>query len=623
MELWYNTYNYANFIEVIKLSKSDMNKLSSSDILMGVFLCIVIAIIPVVCRLNQVSVSADEYNIIRSGNVVNDIFSHGKAVLIIVMGVVMAAFMAFQIFSEDGFTIDFKSKPVILAGVYIILALLSALFSSYKSTSFNGISERYEGFWVWLCYMIFMVIAMAFSRNRKRLDIAVACIMLSGFLVGVVGFLQFLGFNIFTTDFGAKLIMGDLYNGKPLNIRFDAVFSTLYNPNCAGMYFGMMFSAIGVMAFFMPADKKIKWVMVALAIMLGICAVGTHSVGGILGIAVGIGFTLAAAVCYNVFKLRSKKAIVFTISGIIACILAVILLFATNSVIAQKIKIISDALKNSKTIQSSASYYEDFNVDGMKGEIITKGGVYSIDYAEQATQFMHNGTVLDPVEIKDMDTEGGKQYIFNEDGITWNMYLYNNYATIMAEDAGGTETYFMFGEVDGTLCILDKFGNAVDMSAPAESFGFEGIERLGSNRGYIWSRSIPLLKKHIILGSGPDSFVLEFPQNDVKSKLQFLGNPYVIVDKPHNIFLQTGINTGVLSLIVLMALYILFIVKTIKSVFAEENASVLTAIRLGIMAGVIAYLFAGLTTDSVVSVAPVFWSMLGIGFGAADAAEED
>ncbi len=605
------------------MSKTDMNKLSSSDILMGIFLCIVVAVIPVVCRLNQVGVSADEYNIIRSGNTVNDIFSHGKSVLIIVMGVVMAVFMAFQIFSGDGFTINFKSKPVILAGVYIILALLSALFSSYKSTSFNGISERYEGFWVWLCYMVFMVIAMAFSRNRNRLGIAVICLMISGFLVGIVGFLQLLGFNIFTTDIGAKVIMGSLYNGKPLNIRFDSVFSTLYNPNCAGMYFGMMFSAIGVMAFFMPAKKKIKWVMTALAIMLGACAVGTHSVGGILGIAAGIGFTSAVAVCYYVFKLRSKKALAFTIAGIIACIIVAVLLFVTNSVIAQKIRVISNALNNSEAIQVSASYYEDIDVDGMKGDIITKGGVYSIDYAEQATQFMHNGTVLEPVDIKDMETEGGKQYIFKEDGITWNMYLYKNYATVMAEDAGGTETYFMFGEVDGVLRILDKFGNAIDTSAPAESFGFEGVERLGSNRGYIWSRSIPLLKDHIILGSGPDSFALEFPQQDVKSKLKFLGNPYVIVDKPHNIYLQTGINTGVLSLIVLMALYILFIVKTIKAVFAENNASALTAIRLGLMAGVIAYLFAGLTTDSVVSVAPVFWSMLGMGFGAADTAEEE
>ncbi len=598
------------------MTKNDINKLSSSDILMGIFIAVVVAVIPLVCTLNQVAVRPDEIDKVRSGSAVNDIFSHGKSVLIIIMGIVMSTFMIFQILSEDGFTIDFKSKPVILAGIYIILALLSALFSHYKSVAFKGVSERYEGFWVWLCYMVFIVIAMAFSKNEKRLKLAVGGLMLSGILVGIIGFMQFMGFNIFSTDFFAKLVMGSKYNGSPMGIRFDSVFATLYNPNCAGMYFGMMFSAISIMAVFMPFRNKIKWVMAVLALMLGICAVGSHSVGGIMGICAGVGFTGIVALCYYVFKLRSKRAAVFSIAAVIAAAIAAAALFASDAVIVQKIRIITDALKNGKTLETSASFYEDMNVDGMRGEIITKSGVYSIDYAEQATQFMHNGVVLDPVEIKDMKTEGGKQYVFNEDGITWNMYLYNSYATVMADDNNGTETYFMFGESNGELCILDKFGEPIDITLPVESFGFKGVERLGSNRGYIWSRSIPLLKRNIILGSGPDCFIFEFPQNDVKSKLQFLGNPYVIVDKPHNMFLQMAVNTGVLSLASILVLLAYYIIKTVKTVFSGKGSAALTGVRLGLMAGVIAYLFAGLTTDSVVSVAPVFWTMLGIGLGA-------
>ncbi len=598
------------------MTKGDINKLSSSDKLMGIFLAIVVAVIPLVCTLNQVAISADEYNVVRSGNTVNDIFSHGKAALIIVMGVVMAVFMAFQILSEDGFTIDFKSKPVILAGIYIILALLSSLFSKYKTVSFKGVSERYEGFWVWLCYMVFMIIAMSFSKNRKRLKIAIGCLMLSGTLVGIIGFLQFFGYNIFTKEFFCKIIMGSKYNGAPLNVKFDSVFATLYNPNCAGMYFAMMFSAFAVIALLMPVSKAVKWIMSVLSIMLGICVLGTHSVGGLLGVFAGVGFAGIVAVFCYVIRDKKPKALIISLCVLCAGAAAVVLLVSSNAAVIQKAKIIADAVKNGEKLNESQSFYEDINVDGMKGEIYTKSGVYSIDYAEQATQFMHNGTVLDPVEIKDMKTEGGKQYIFNMDGITWNMYLYKNFATIEADDNNGTETYFMFGENDGKLSVLDKFGNPIDITSPVESYGFKGIERLGSNRGYIWSRSIPLLKRHIILGSGPDSFVLEFPQNDVRSKLQFLGNPYVIIDKPHNIYLQTGINTGILSLAVMLALFLYYIICTLRAVLKNSNDTVLTGVRLGLMAGIIAYLFAGLTTDSVVSVAPVFWTMLGIGFGA-------
>ena len=124
-----------------------------------------------------------------------------------------------------------------------------------------------------------------------------------------------------------------------------------------------------------------------------------------------------------------------------------------------------------------------------------------------------------------------------------------------------------------------------------------------------------MLKNNIFIGSGTDTFVFEFPQQDVRSKLNYLGNPYVIIDKPHNMFLQIGINTGVISLIVMLVLFILYIVQTVKRVFNDKEQS-LNAIRLGIMAGIVAYLAAAMTTDSVVSVAPVFWTLLGAGFGA-------
>ena len=237
------------------------------------------------------------------------------------------------------------------------------------------------------------------------------------------------------------------------------------------------------------------------------------------------------------------------------------------------------------------------------------------DYAEAGTQLMHNGNVLTPVSIEPMESQkDGKTYTFNESGMTWKMMIYGNNATLIGVDPEGTETYFMFSEVDGKLSMVDRFGTPVDLNVPVESFGFKGVERLGSNRGYIYSRSIPLLKKNIILGAGADNFVLEFPQQDIKSKLEFLGDPYVIIDKPHNMFLQTGINDGCIALLVMIALFVLYVAQTIKRIFTDNN-KYLQAVRYGLMAGCIAYMITGLTTDSVVSVAPVFWIMLGAGFG--------
>ena len=180
----------------------------------------------------------------------------------------------------------------------------------------------------------------------------------------------------------------------------------------------------------------------------------------------------------------------------------------------------------------------------------------------------------------------GKTYTFNESGMTWKMMIYGNNATLVGVDPQGTETYFMFSEVDGKLSMVDRFGTPVDLNVPVESFGFKGVER----------------------------FVLEFPQQDIKSKLEFLGDPYVIIDKPHNMFLQMGINDGCIALLVMIALFVLYVAQTIKRIFTDNN-KYLQAVRYGLMAGCIAYMITGLTTDSVVSVAPVFWIMLGAGFG--------
>jgi len=70
---------------------------------------------------------------------------------------------------------------------------------------------------------------------------------------------------------------------------------------------------------------------------------------------------------------------------------------------------------------------------------------------------------------------------------------------------------------------------------------------LGSARGYIWSRTIPLLKEDMIIGSGPDTFALEFPQHEYDMKYQLYYTDRIIVDKSHNLFMQMFVEMGGVS----------------------------------------------------------------------------
>ena len=119
------------------------------------------------------------------------------------------------------------------------------------------------------------------------------------------------------------------------------------------------------------------------------------------------------------------------------------------------------------------------------------------------------------------------------------------------------------------ITLVDYKGYEVQFD-PVEKWGFEGKEKIGSSRGYIWSRSIPLLKNTKILGHGPDTFAIYFPQNDVSGKYYAYGEMWHNVDKPHSLYLQVGINTGIISLIAILVLFIMYFISSIRVYISNE-----------------------------------------------------
>lgn len=155
--------------------------------------------------------------------------------------------------------------------------------------------------------------------------------------------------------------------------------------------------------------------------------------------------------------------------------------------------------------------------------------------------------------------------------------------------------------------------NYIDLQTP-KTFGFKGKEKLGSSRGYIWSRSLPLIKNTMILGTGPDTFVFDFPQGDLIGKYYAYDTPNIVVDKAHNLYLQIAINYGVIALVGFIAMLLIYIIDSIKlyalkNNFKDRNQALGAITCLGIMG----YLFAGIFNDSVVGVAPIFWIIFGVG----------
>jgi hypothetical protein len=160
--------------------------------------------------------------------------------------------------------------------------------------------------------------------------------------------------------------------------------------------------------------------------------------------------------------------------------------------------------------------------------------------------------------------------------------------------------------------FVNHRGKPVDIETP-ESIGFNGYERWASSRGYIWSRSLPLLKDTLFIGHGPDTFALYFPQNDFVNKLKYLDTPYTLVDKPHNMYLQIALNTGVLSLVAFIVFVLWFVISAIKLYIKPKSINTFYIAGVSCVTAVVGYLVAGLANDSIIGVSTVFWVLLGIG----------
>ena len=169
--------------------------------------------------------------------------------------------------------------------------------------------------------------------------------------------------------------------------------------------------------------------------------------------------------------------------------------------------------------------------------------------------------------------------------------------------------WFFTRNEDGQYCYLNSIGRLdqciVSNSAlPRSSYGFAAY------RGYVWSKTIPLLKKTIVVGVGPDNFIYLFPNNDYVaryiSKLES-----TLYNKPHNWYLQMATETGVLSLVCMLAflgIYIYRFVKQLKLFKSEEFMQ----INILLFTAIIAYLMSAFFNDSMIVTAPLFWIVFGM-----------
>lgn len=120
-----------------------------------------------------------------------------------------------------------------------------------------------------------------------------------------------------------------------------------------------------------------------------------------------------------------------------------------------------------------------------------------------------------------------------------------------------------------------------------------------SGRGFMWKKSLPIMKHTLLMGNGPGTFGLYFPQYTERGNAVGYGGhgEARVVDRPHNMFINIWTSTGLVSLIVLLSGIVWIILRGRDP---------------GLVLGTFTFLICGLTTDSVLSVTPYFAIFLGV-----------
>ncbi|OGV60303.1 MAG: hypothetical protein A2X45_06400 [Lentisphaerae bacterium GWF2_50_93] len=559
----------------------------------------------------------------------------------------MVWFLVLTLFALIIFIIGLKYKKIALTktwiyvpvGIYALTAILSTVFAKHKDAALFGFPDRYEGLFVILGYILVFIITLNVAQNRGALKLILTGLFFSAFFASLIGLFQFIGtiqlfgktyvLDLFKTSLGQWLIVPGAYrDALTLDFRFAVhqVYTTLYNTNFVGSFMEMTL-LLSIVLFIYDPNKKRKLIYCILAMLIFTNWLGCLSRAGYLGAAASILILFIVAVFrYNPLKKESKGSSVRSLcinSILIICLFTVLFLFLnffSKSTITMQFSRLLDTADRIITASDSDAQptktqdiFQTKPKDEIKDIRITPDTIYySTTDADMKIRLIGNDLQF--------STGDGNQLVPTFDKKK-NGYVFNypKYSKFMFNLAKNNVLFLYYRKLIIQVAITnqgfknydERFGITDVKEIP--SWGFEGMERKAT-RFYGWSRSIPMLKDTVVLGNGPDTFALHFPQLDYVAKMKYYADPYLIIDKPHNMYLQIALNTGVVSLICVLIIFVSYIATSIKIILTNMTRSIYTTISLGVFLGTTAYMITAFFNDSLISVAPVFWIMLGLGY---------
>jgi len=531
-----------------------------------------------------------------------DFFSYWKSMWVVILAAIALIFYII-LYKQKKLPFKILKQYYIPLGIYAIFVIISTIFAIDTQTALWGFVDMYQGMFVLLSYVLITFLTINFINSEKDLTLFGRAFLFLMIAEGLLGITQYFGFDFLQTAIGKSLIVpGNLKVGN-LSFTFGpkTIYGTLFNTNFVGSFSTLMLPLS--IAFLLGAKEKKQRIISAIAVVLMIFVwIGCNSRAGYLGVAVASIFAL-----WLFRKVIRKYWIGFTGLVIVVVLVLVGLNHFSNNRIFSRLKVfnLKEQIEITKANDEKMFKFEDIILGKDTFSIKTNRETLNFKIDEDKLYFLDENNNELQIATKDNEI-----IIKDEKYEGYKIVIPNNYPgiTVIRNDRN-----FKFYFADSGVKMIGS-GGRVTNPIIAETFKpLDRLEKIASNRGYIWGRTLPMLKRYVIVGSGADNYPIAFPQDDILAKSNAFSDPITVIDKPHNLFLQIAVNTGIVSLLSLLAALGTYLISSLKLYSKLTFDSLEKYWGASCLISIIGYLAAGMFNDSVVSVAPLFWIILGMG----------
>src|SRR6056297_8798 len=287
-------------------------------------LLIIVGIVPLIVFGKVLTIEGEELLHWKGAETNIDFFSYYKSVIFSVM-----AYISFIVLVMLRLTNQFKFKmtkyyiPLLLYGLGV---LVSFLLSDYPVVAKRGFIEQFQGVWVMIGYALVIASLYNYVEEEKQVKLLSYGFIFSAVIIGIIGMGQYLGADLFKTNFGKELMLPARLDHLAPDINFtfgkNTIYATFYNTNFVGSFSALLLP-FALSLFLYAKELKYKVLAGLFSTLMIFVWIGSNSRAGYLGFSVGFIFMI---ILYRKKIVHHVKTI-----AIILVVFAVVI-FALNSV---------------------------------------------------------------------------------------------------------------------------------------------------------------------------------------------------------------------------------------------------------------------------------------------------